>query len=74
MAPEVTKAKVGISFNDVKEVIRRANEVWGSEAAKIWLDSSNSYLDGARPRDVLKLEGPDRILRILDAEMWGRGA
>ena len=52
----------------------RAREVWSPETARIWMESSNVFLGGARPVDVVVLEGPERVLRTLDAEAWGGGA
>ena len=52
----------------------RASEVWSREAADIWMESANVFLGGARPVDVVVLEGPERVLRTLDAEAWGGGA
>lgn len=59
---------------DLEHVYARARLVWGEEAAQIWLESPNSYLDGARPLDVLYIDGPGRVLESLDAEMWGGAA
>jgi uncharacterized protein (DUF2384 family) len=56
---------------DLEHVIARARLVWGEAAAATWLDSANSYLDGARPIDVLQLSGPAPVLEALDAETWG---
>ena len=38
------------------------------------MESANVFLGGARPVDVVVLEGPERVLRTLDAEAWGGGA
>jgi hypothetical protein len=59
---------------DLEHVLARAHLVWGSAAAATWLESANSYLDGARPIDVLHLSGPSPVLEALDAETWGGGA
>ncbi|WP_084727839.1 MbcA/ParS/Xre antitoxin family protein [Rhodococcoides yunnanense] len=59
---------------DLEHVYARARLVWGEEAAGIWLDSPNSFLDGARPLDVLYIDGPGRVLESLDAEIWGGAA
>ena len=55
-------------------VTERAREVWGREAADIWMDSANAFLGGARPVDVARLEGAERVLAALDAEALGGGA
>jgi uncharacterized protein (DUF2384 family) len=55
---------------DLEHVIARARLVWGDTAATTWLESANSYLDGARPIDVLQISGPAPVLEALDAETW----
>ena len=59
---------------DLEHVYSRARLVWGGDAARIWMESSNAFLGGARPVDVLLTEGPARVLQALDAEMWGGAA
>lgn len=59
---------------DLEHVYSRARLVWGEEAARIWLESANAFLAGARPLDVLLTDGPARVLEALDAEMWGGAA
>jgi uncharacterized protein (DUF2384 family) len=59
---------------DLEHVVARARLVWGETAAATWLESANSYLDGARPLDVLRLSGPSSVLEALDAETWGGAA
>lgn len=59
---------------DLEHVYSRARLVWGEEAARIWLESANAFLSGARPLDVLLTDGPARVLEALDAEMWGGAA
>jgi hypothetical protein len=59
---------------DLEHVIARARLVWGETAAATWMVSSNSYLEGARPVDVLKLSGSAPVLEALDAETWGGAA
>ncbi|MDM3930157.1 antitoxin Xre/MbcA/ParS toxin-binding domain-containing protein [Mycobacterium intracellulare] len=59
---------------DLEHVIARARLVWGEAAAATWMVSTNSYLDGARPIDVLTISGPAPVLDALDAETWGGAA
>ncbi|HUH69542.1 MAG TPA: MbcA/ParS/Xre antitoxin family protein [Mycobacterium sp.] len=56
---------------DLEHVLARARLVWGDAAAATWLESANSYLDGARPIDVLQISGAAPVLEALDAEAWG---
>lgn len=59
---------------DLEHVYSRARLVWGGDSARIWLESANAFLGGARPLDVLITEGAARVLQALDAEMWGGAA
>jgi uncharacterized protein (DUF2384 family) len=59
---------------DLEHVYSRARLVWGGDAARIWMESANAFLGGARPVDVLLTEGAARVLQTLDAEMWGGAA
>ena len=59
---------------DLEHVYSRARLVWGGESARIWMESANAFLGGARPLDVLLTDGPARVLQALDAEMWGGAA
>ncbi len=59
---------------DLEHVYSRARLVWGGDSARIWMESANAFLGGARPLDVLITEGASRVLQALDAEMWGGAA
>lgn len=59
---------------DLEHVYSRARLVWGGDSARIWLESANAFLEGARPLDVLLTDGAPRVLQALDAEMWGGAA
>jgi hypothetical protein len=59
---------------DLEHVYSRARLVWGGDSARIWMESANAFLGGARPLDVLLTDGAARILQALDAEMWGGAA
>lgn len=56
---------------DLDAVITRANLIWEPEVANTWLISANSYLDGARPIDVLQTRGVSEVLEALDAAEAG---
>jgi len=55
-------------------VLAKARLIWGEEAAMQWLCSANSYLEGARPLDVLHHRVPSTVLDALEAELWGGAA
>lgn len=56
---------------DLNEVMRLLDEVWGRQVGKIWLTGENSFLDGSRPINVLRLEGPEPVIAALRAEQSG---
>lgn len=59
---------------DVEHVFARARIVWGEPAASTWMTSANAHLGGARPIDVVRLQGPGPVLAALDAAAWGGAA
>jgi len=59
---------------DLEHVLARARLVWAEPAASTWMTSANTYLGGARPVDVLRLQGPGPVLEALDATAWGSAA
>ncbi|MFT4398407.1 antitoxin Xre/MbcA/ParS toxin-binding domain-containing protein [Gordonia lacunae] len=64
----------GSALIDLEAILARARLIWGPNAARIWLESPNAFLGGARPLDVLRLEGSAPVLQALDAETWGGAA
>jgi uncharacterized protein (DUF2384 family) len=56
---------------DVIRVVAAASEVWGETMVAVWLRSRNDFLGGARPIDVLLLDGPDEVLTALEATAAG---
>lgn len=56
---------------DLDHVMARASMLFTQPVALDWLNSSNSYLDGARPIDVLKIRGSAEVIAALDAAMAG---
>ncbi|MBD7994653.1 DUF2384 domain-containing protein [Arthrobacter sp. Sa2CUA1] len=56
---------------DLDHVMARARMIWSRDAALQWLQGSNSYLDGARPIDVLKTRGSAEVIAALDAAQSG---
>lgn len=51
---------------DLDYVMARAMLVWQPDVAIDWIEGANSYLEGARPIDVLSQRGPDEVVRALD--------
>ena len=56
---------------DLAHVMARARMIWSRDAALQWLHGSNSYLDGARPIDVLKTRGSAEVLAARDGAQSG---
>jgi uncharacterized protein (DUF2384 family) len=57
---------------DLAYVAERALGVWGTlDAVREWLWGHEPILDDARPLDVLKAEGPKRLIEALDAQLAG---
>lgn len=59
---------------DLEHVLARVRLVWAEPAATTWMASANAHLAGARPVDVLRLQGVGPVLDALDAAMWGGAA
>lgn len=54
---------------DLDYVVAKAVQIWPAKAALDWLNGANSYLDGARPIDVLKLRGTNEVVKALEAAL-----
>ena len=57
--------------SDVKTVRERLSVLWTDPAIDIWLTSANAHLDGARPTDVLALNGIEAVMEAIDIEVAG---
>lgn len=51
---------------DGRTVVQRLLSLMVPEAAVLWLQGSNSFFGGARPIDVLAIDGPGPVLDALD--------
>jgi uncharacterized protein (DUF2384 family) len=56
---------------DLDHITARARMLWEPEVVQDWLQGPNSYLDGARPIDVLRVRGSTEVLQALDAAASG---
>lgn len=72
--PEEPGSSAAPVSKEIDYVLVRANQVWGPDAARIWITSANAFLGGARPLEVLEREGAARLIEVLRAEMWGGAA
>ena len=59
---------------DLDHIMARASLIYAPTIARGWLVGHDSYLEGARPIEVLRLRGVQRVLDALDAGeqlVWG---
>lgn len=56
---------------DLDHVIARANLLWQPSVVTSWLYGNNAFLEGARPVDVVKLQGATPVIAALDQELAG---
>jgi uncharacterized protein (DUF2384 family) len=59
---------------DVHDVLTRILRVYNRDAAAMWLSGSEPLLGGARPIDVLSLEGAAPVIRAIEAIAQGAHA
>jgi len=57
--------------HDIAAVRARLRELWTDPVIDVWLTSPNSHLDGARPTDVLALNGMETVMDAIDVEIAG---
>jgi uncharacterized protein (DUF2384 family) len=58
--------EMGRRIVDLHDVLTRILRVYGRQAAAMWLVGSEPLLGGARPIDVLVLEGAAPVIRAID--------
>jgi uncharacterized protein (DUF2384 family) len=59
-------SEMGRRIVDLHDVLTRILRVYGREAAALWLVGSEPLLGGARPIDILVLEGAAPVVRAID--------
>ncbi len=57
--------------SDVEAVRERLSVLWTDPAIDVWLMSANANLDGARPADVLALNGLAAVMEAIEIEVAG---
>ena len=60
--------------HDVAAVRARLRGLWTDPVIDVWLTSANSHLGGARPIDVLALNGVETVMGAIDVETAGGAA
>lgn len=63
--------EMGRRIVDLHDVLTRILRVYGREAAAMWLVGSEPLLAGARPIDVLAIEGAAPVIRAIDGIAQG---
>jgi uncharacterized protein (DUF2384 family) len=59
-------SEMGRRIVDLHDVLTRILRVYGREAAALWLVGSEPLLGGARPIDILVMEGAAPVIRAID--------
>lgn len=70
-AKEAISAEMGRRIVDLHDVLTRILRVYPPEAASLWLAGSEPLLGGARPIDVLAIEGASPVIRAIDGIAQG---
>jgi len=70
-ASEPIGAEMGRRIVDLHDILTRILRVYSREAASMWLGGSEPLLGGARPIDVLVMEGAAPVIRAIDGIMQG---
>jgi uncharacterized protein (DUF2384 family) len=68
---EMISAEMGRRIVDLHDILTRALRIFDREAAALWLAGSEPLLGGARPIDVLVLQGAAPVIAALDGIMQG---
>lgn len=63
---EAIGSEMGRRIVDLHDVLTRILRVYNSEVAAMWLVGSEPLLGGARPIDVLVMEGAAPVVRAID--------
>jgi uncharacterized protein (DUF2384 family) len=64
-------SEMGRRIVDLHDVLTRILRVYDREAAAMWLVGSEPLLGGARPIDILVLEGAAPVIRAIDGIAQG---
>ena len=70
-AAEPISAEMGRRIVDLHDVLSRILRVYSRNAASLWLNGSEPLLGGARPIDVLAIEGAAPVIRAIDGISQG---
>lgn len=68
---DIPKDRHAALLLDVDYILAQFAQHYPADRFPGWFTSSNAFLNGARPQDVLTLEGPTRVIEALHAEAAG---
>jgi uncharacterized protein (DUF2384 family) len=68
---EPISSEMGRRIVDLHDILTRILRVYGRETAAMWLVGSEPLLGGARPIDILVLEGAAPVIRAIDGIAQG---
>jgi len=68
---EAISAEMGRRIVDLHDILTRILRIYDRDAAALWLVGSEPLLGGARPIDVLALEGAAPVVRAIDGITQG---
>jgi uncharacterized protein (DUF2384 family) len=71
---EAIGSEMGRRIVDLHDILTRILRVFNREAAAMWLVGSEPLLGGARPIDVLAMEGAGPVVRAIDGIAEGASA
>jgi uncharacterized protein (DUF2384 family) len=71
---EAIGAEMGRRIVDLHDVLTRILRIYNREAAAMWLTGSEPLLGGARPIDVLVMEGAGAVVRAIEGIAEGASA
>jgi hypothetical protein len=71
---EPVSAEMARRIVDLHDILTRILRVYNRDTAALWLVGSEPLLDGARPIDVLALEGAAPVIRAIDGIAQGAHA
>ena len=68
---EAVSTEMGRRIVDLHDILTRILRVYSRSAASLWLMGSEPLLGGARPIDVLAIEGASSVIRAIDGISQG---
>ncbi len=70
-AVETPSSQVAPALVDLDHIVARLQLIWDDEVIGDWLEGANAFLDGARPIDVLRVNGSVPVLEAIEVEAEG---